>query len=64
MNCRSLVAFDLPESLKTIGRQAFVGCESLHLVNMPKRLEKQIKPTKAFHKLPNLTINFFEGGEE
>lgn len=63
LNCRSLVAFDLPASLKTIGRQAFVGCDSLHLVNMPAHLEKQVKPTKAFHKLPNLNINYFEGNE-
>ncbi|MCM1546145.1 MAG: leucine-rich repeat domain-containing protein [Clostridiales bacterium] len=60
MNCRSLVAFDLPRSLKTLGRQAFVGCTSLHLVNAPKQLEKQIKPTKAFHKLSKLSINYYE----
>ncbi len=60
MNCRSLVAFDLPKSIKTLGRQAFVGCSSLHLVNAPKHLEKQIKPTKAFHKLSQLSINYYE----
>lgn len=62
MNCRSLVAFDLPRSLKTLGRQAFVGCSSLHLVNAPKHLEKQIKPTKAFHKLSQLSINYYDDG--
>ena len=62
MNCRSLVAFDLPRSLKTLGRQAFVGCSSLHLVNAPRHLEKQIKPTKAFHKLGHLSINFYDSG--
>lgn len=62
INCRSLVAFDLPRSLKTIGRQAFVGCTSLHLVNAPKQIEKQIKPTKAFHKLTKLSINYYEDG--
>ncbi len=62
LNCRSLVAFDLPASLKTLGRQAFVGCASLHLVNAPRRLEKQVKPTKAFHKISTLSINYF--GEE
>lgn len=61
INCRSLVAFDLPASLKTLGRQAFVGCESLHLVNAPIHLEKQVKPSKAFHKLPNLSLNYFDG---
>ena len=60
MNCRSLVAFDLPKSIKTLGRQAFVGCSSLHLVNAPKHLEKQIKPTKAFHKLNQLSINYYD----
>lgn len=60
IHCRSLVAFDLPKSLKTLGRQAFVGCTSLHLVNAPKHLEKQVKPTKAFHKLSKLSINYFE----
>ena len=62
INCRSLVAFDLPRSLKTIGRQAFVGCSSLHLVNAPKQIEKQVKPTKAFHKLSKLSINYYEDG--
>lgn len=62
MNCRSLVAFDLPKSLRTLGRQAFVGCSSLHLVNAPRQLEKQIKPTKAFHKLSKLSINYYEDG--
>lgn len=61
IHCRSLVAFDLPKSLKTLGRQAFVGCTSLHLVNAPKHLEKQIKPTKAFHKLSKVSINYYEG---
>lgn len=60
MNCRSLVAFDLPKSLKTLGRQAFVGCTSLHLVNAPRQLEKQVKPTKAFHKLSKLSINYYD----
>lgn len=60
INCRSLVAFDLPKSLKTLGRQAFVGCSSLHLVNAPKAIEKQVKPTKAFHKLSKLSINYYE----
>ena len=60
LNCRSLVAFDLPKSLKTLGRQAFVGCTALHLVNAPKHLEKQVKPTKAFHKLSKLSINYYE----
>lgn len=61
IHCRSLVAFDLPKTLKTLGRQAFVGCTSLHLVNAPKHLEKQIKPTKAFHKLSKVSINYYEG---
>ncbi len=60
MNCRSLVAFDLPKSIKTLGRQAFVGCSSLHLVNAPRQLEKQVKPTKAFHKLSKLSINYYD----
>lgn len=59
-NCRSLVAFDLPKSLKHIGRQAFVGCSSLHLVNLSKKLEKQLKPNKVFHKLENLSLNYYE----
>lgn len=60
LNCRSLVAFDLPSSLRRIGRQAFVGCASLHLVTMPRRLEKQLKPQKAFYKLPSLQTAFFD----
>ncbi len=64
LNCRSLVAFDLPRSVKTIGRQAFVGCSSLHLVNAPKHLEKQEKPTKAFHKLANLSITYYDDGAD
>lgn len=59
-NCRSLIAIDLPFGLRTIGRQAFVGCSSLHLVNMPEHLEKQIKPTKCFHKLSKLQINYIQ----
>lgn len=61
MNCRSLVAFDLPDSVKTIGRQAFIGCQSLHLVSLPSHLEKQVKPSKAFHRLPSLKINYRDG---
>ena len=63
MNCRSLVAFDLPDSVKTIGRQAFIGCQSLHLVSLPSHLEKQVKPTKAFHRLSSLKINYRENVE-
>ncbi len=59
MNCRTLVAFDLPASLKQIGRQAFVGCSELRTVRVPKRLEKEIKPKKVFHRLPNLSINYY-----
>ncbi len=59
-NCKSLVAFDLPKSLKNLGRQAFVGCKNLHLVNMSSRLAPQIKTSKAFHKVDNLQINYYE----
>ncbi|MDE7379746.1 MAG: leucine-rich repeat domain-containing protein, partial [Clostridia bacterium] len=57
----SLVAFDLPYSVKNLGRQTFVGCSSLHLVNLPSHLEKQLKPNKVFHKLANLSLNFYDG---
>jgi len=60
MNCRSLVAVDLPMSLKQLGRQSFIGCTSLCLVNLPASLEKQVKPSKAFHRLQSVIFNYAE----
>ncbi len=65
MNCTSLEQIKLPKNLEKIGDGAFMGCNALHSITIPAKIDLFMFNSPApFPVLPSLKEVIFENGRK